>query len=96
MSPVPSRDTLKKKSDDTCKSLWLTSDCPLGENKIKKITSAHLFSWIFTYINQVAVMLRATAEQQLVSSNLQPTNLLFNHNTFNSDTTTTENGMHAL
>lgn len=41
-------------------------------------------------------MLRATAEQQLVSSNLQPTNLLFNHNTFNSDTTTTENGMHAL
>lgn len=30
-------------------------------------------------------MPRATAEQQLVSSNLQPTNLLFDHNILNSD-----------
>lgn len=34
-------------------------------------------------------MLRATAEQQLASTNLQPTNLLFNHNTVNSDMTET-------
>lgn len=38
-------------------------------------------------------MPRATAEQQLVSSNLQPTNLLFNHNTLNSDTNTAGIGM---
>lgn len=53
-----------------------------------KEKSVHLFSWIFTYINQVAEMLGATAEQQLVSSNLQPTNLLFSHNMSNCDTTT--------
>lgn len=34
-----------------------------------------------TYTNQVVKMLRARGEQQLVASNLQPTNLLFNHNT---------------
>lgn len=34
-------------------------------------------------------MLRATAKQQLASTNLQPTNLLFNHNTVNSDTSET-------
>lgn len=38
-------------------------------------------------------MLWATAEQQLASTNLQPTNLLFNYNTDNSDTTMTENGL---
>lgn len=38
-------------------------------------------------------MPRATAEQQLVSSNLQPTNLLFDHNILNSDTNMAGIGM---
>lgn len=73
------------------KSVWPSSDLTayLGE----KNTSAHLYSWIFTYLNQVADMLRATAEQQLAFANLQPTNLLFNHNTVNSSMTMTENGL---
>lgn len=69
---------------------------PVAAHLEKKNNSAHLFSWIFIYINQVAEMLKTTAEQQLASSNLQPTNLLFNHNTFNADITMTENGMHVL
>lgn len=60
----------------------------------KNPTSANLDGWKFTTSTiQVAEMLRATAEQQLASTNLQPTNLLFNHNTLNSETTMTENGL---
>ena len=48
--------------------------------EIKKNTSGDLYSWIFIYIIQVAEMLKARAKQQLSTTNLQPTNLLFNHN----------------
>lgn len=73
-----------KNSDGTCNGFgW-----PVSAKLVKEKKSVHLFSWMFTYINQVAEMPGATAEQQLVSSNLQPTNLLSRHNTCNCDTTT--------
>lgn len=46
-------------------------------------------------MNQVAKMPRDTAKQQLVSTNLQPTNLLFHHNALNSGANMAGTGKHA-
>lgn len=69
-----------EKCDDICQCV-----------PISRAFNAHLYSWIFTNINQVVEMLKATADQQLASTNLQPTNLFFNHNTVNSGMATTGN-----
>lgn len=46
-------------------------------------------------INQVAKTPKDAAKQQLVSTNLQPTNLLFHHNALNSGANTAGTGKHA-